>query len=378
MKPETLFQTLQRLRIAFFTGVPDSLLSSVSAYMADHAEERKHIIATNEGAAIGIACGYHLATGQIPLVYMQNSGIGNSVNPLLSLADENVYKIPMLLLVGWRGEPNVQDEPQHIKQGKVTCELLETMGIPYEILSFDETEGVNQIEQLVDQAGERSSPHALVIRKNTFDCYALQRVPPNTYPMSREEALKVVIDNLSATDIVVSTTGKLSRELFEYREQQGHGHTKDFLTVGSMGHSAAIALGIAIEKPHQKVYCLDGDGAALMHLGTQATIGIMHPPNFVHILFNNGAHESVGGQPTVGFDVHLSDIAKGCGYSQTLQATTSDELKEAVQILREPQKSPLFLEIRVQNNSRTDLGRPTTAPEENKQQFMKFLAGETK
>lgn len=353
--------------VDMFTGVPDSLLKNICAYITDNAPRQKHIIAANEGNAVGIAAGHYLATDRPALVYMQNSGLGNAVNPLLSLADEKVYSIPMLLMIGWRGEPGVHDEPQHAKQGEVTLALLDAMRIPYVVL-----EQACQIQAQVALALQRKAPVALVIRKGTFGSYKLRNASHNDNPLSREEAMKLVVDHLHEHDMVVSTTGKLSRELFEYREarQQGHGH--DFLTVGSMGHSSSIALGIALEQPSRRVFCFDGDGAFIMHTGALGIIGSMKPKNFYHILFNNGAHESVGGQPTIGYELDASGMAKASGYRQALQATTEQEMTAALQQL-ETIEGPVLLELRVRIDSRDDLGRPTTTPIENKQAFMNEL-----
>lgn len=364
------YEALTASGIDFFTGVPDSLLKNICAYITDTAPCQRHIIAANEGNAVGIAAGHYLATGHPALVYMQNSGLGNAVNPLLSLADEQVYSIPMVLLIGWRGEPGVHDEPQHAKQGEVTLALLDAMQIPYVVL-----DDVQQIGCQVALAMERKAPVALVVRKGTFGSYKLQRVSPNDHPLSREEAMKLVIDHLRADDVIVSTTGKLSRELFEYRESlhQGHGH--DFLTVGSMGHSSSIALGIALERPDRRVFCFDGDGAFIMHTGAAGIVASMKPRNFYHILFNNNAHESVGGQPTVGYGLDAVGIAKASGYQAACRAATREEMLEALKGL-DRMEGPVLLELRVRIASRDDLGRPTTTPIENKQAFMHELGAD--
>jgi len=386
--------------IDMFTGVPDSLLKNFCAYITDTAlaaavpavspaaavpavsptadvpavspagtspRPVNHIIAANEGNAVGIAAGHYLATGRPALVYMQNSGLGNTVNPLLSLADEKVYSIPMVLMIGWRGEPGVHDEPQHVKQGEVTLPLLDAMRIPYIIL-----ESAEQIAPQVELAMQRKAPVAIVIRKGIFGTYKLKNVSANSNPLSREEAMKLVVDHLHDTDVIVSTTGKLSRELFEYREacHQGHGH--DFLTVGSMGHSSSIALGIALQKPDRRVMCFDGDGAFIMHTGALGIVASMKPKNFVHILFNNGAHESVGGQPTIGYQIDAVAMAKASGYAHAMRATTREEMADALKLL-EHMEGPVLLELRVKTGSRDDLGRPTTTPIENKEAFMTFL-----
>ena len=361
------YEALIASGIDMFTCVPDSLLKNICAYITDTAPREKHIIAANEGNAVGIAAGHYLATGKPALVYMQNSGLGNTVNPLLSLADEKVYSIPMVLMIGWRGEPGVHDEPQHVKQGEVTLALLDAMQIPYIIL-----EDASQIKAQVELAMERKAPTAIVIRKGTFGSYKLKNARSNDNPLSREDAMKLVVDHLKDSDVIVSTTGKLSRELFEYREakQQGHGH--DFLTVGSMGHSSSIALGIALEKPNRRVFCFDGDGAFIMHTGALGIVASMNPRNFFHILFNNNAHASVGGQPTIGYELDAVAMAKASGYKQALRATTREEMIAALQQL-ETTEGPVLLELRVKIDSREDLGRPTTTPIQNKDAFMEEL-----
>lgn len=369
---QNYFELLNNSEIEFFTGVPDSSLKNFTSFITDNISQEKNIIAANEGACIGLASGYHLATGKVPFVYMQNSGIGNAVNPLLSLADDKVYQIPMIIMIGWRGEPGIKDEPQHIKQGEVTLSLLETMEIPYIILDSDEAIALEQTNNLISETRRKSIPHVIVVRPSVFEKYKLQTEISTDYTMSREDALKIVVDSLDDNDIVVSTTGKLSRELFEYREELNQTHEKDFLTVGSMGHSSAIALGIALQKKDRKVFCLDGDGSVLMHTGTLATIGTLSPNNFFHILFNNGAHESVGGQPTVGFDVDFTEVAKGYQYKNVRSVDSKEELSNVIGQIRNTQ-GPFLLEIKVGINSRENLGRPTISPVDNKKNFTENL-----
>jgi phosphonopyruvate decarboxylase len=354
--------------VGFFSGVPDSLLKDFCAYITDRTDKQNHIIAVNEGAAVGLACGYHLATGGIPLVYMQNSGIGNAVNPLLSLADNEVYRIPLALVIGWRGEPGVHDEPQHIKQGKVTCSLLESMGIPYAVLENDEN-GVNgQIEVCFKTIAETGSPYALVIRKDTFSPYVLHKKEEQNAVLTREEAIEEIASNRAG--VIISTTGMISRELYELRDKANAGHERDFLTVGSMGHASSIALSIALQKPELQVTCLDGDGAALMHMGSFAAIGAQKPRNLCHIVLNNCAHDSVGGQPTIAPFIDMPAIARSCGYAKAYQAKTKEELKK---ILTEKQDGLMFIEVKVKKGSRKDLGRPKTTPRENKAAFMNYI-----
>ena len=375
IRPEYFYNTLRGMGIDFYTGVPDSLLKDICAYITDHADRKNNIIAANEGGAVGLAAGYHLATGNIPVVYMQNSGLGNTVNPLMSLTDSDVYRIPVLLVIGWRGEPGVHDEPQHVKQGKTTLPLLDAMEIRHEIMSGDEAELEKQLAGGVRYMKETGRAFALVVKKGTFGKYKLQNGTHNPYTMEREEAIKAVAGAMDVKDIVVSTTGKISRELFEHRTATGEGHSRDFLTVGSMGHVSQIALGIALNRPERNVYCFDGDGAAIMHMGGMGIVASMLPGNFYHIVFNNGAHDSVGGQPTIGFGIDLPKIAAGCGYKTVMSVATRSELDAILPTLT-TLPAPLLLEIKVKKGSRDDLGRPTTTPVENKEALMSFLEEE--
>ncbi len=372
LSPKIFIESLAAKGIDFFAGVPDSLLKNVCAFISDTLDDRHNIIAANEGAAVGLAAGHYLATGHIPCVYMQNSGEGNAINPLASLTDKEVYGIPVLLVIGWRGEPGVHDEPQHVKQGKITLPLLDAMGIRHEILNQDETEFRSQLDGAVRHMSETGEAFAFIVRKNTFEPYTLQRHEVNEYPLSREEAIQKVAASLSAKDVIVSTTGMISRELFEYRTAQGQGHERDFLTVGSMGHASQIALGIALEKTDRRVWCFDGDGAALMHLGSVAIIADKAPENFVHVIFNNGAHDSVGGQPTVGLKVNLAGIAKAAGYKDAVSVTTAEDLGSALKVLK-TMRGPVLLEVRVHRGNRKDLGRPTTTPIQNRDALMEFM-----
>ncbi len=372
ISPAFFVEKLRSLDIDFYAGVPDSLLKNICAYISDNIDDRHKIITANEGGAVGLAAGYHLATGRIPVVYMQNSGEGNIINPLASLIDRDVYRIPVLLLIGWRGKPGVHDEPQHVKQGKVTLSLLDTMGVPYLVLAKDETEAASQIETAVDYMKTEGEAFALVVEKDTFNTYKLQHQVASEWEMSREEAIKCVADSLESRDVIVSTTGMISRELFEHRTAKGQGHERDFLTVGSMGHASQIALGIALEQPSRRVWCFDGDGAAIMHLGGMAIVASKAGANYMHVVFNNGAHDSVGGQPTVGLDIDLPAIAKAVGYRHTCSVSTLAELKEALGIMKD-QEGPSFLQVCVRKGNRKDLGRPTTTPVENKKALMNFL-----
>lgn len=293
---------------------------------------------------MGIAAGYHLATGKLPVVYMQNSGEGNIINPLASLTDKEVYNIPILLIIGWRGRPGIHDEPQHVKQGKVTTGLLNTMGINYTVLSKDEEVAAKQIKVASDYMRATNECYALVIEKDTFDAYKLQNIEINDLTMSREEAIQKVTASIESNACIVSTTGMISRELFEYRTAMNEAHERDFLTVGSMGHASQIALGIALQRPERRVYCFDGDGASIMHMGNMAITASMKCKNYVHVVFNNGAHDSVGGQSTVGLKIDLCTVAQALGYQATYSVDTMDELESKLDEIKNV-KGPILLQV---------------------------------
>ena len=373
IKCEEFYNLLVENSIDFFCGVPDSTLKYPIAYITDYTGGKKrNIIAANEGNAIALAAGYYLATGKIGMVYMQNSGMGNAINPLTSLIDKKVYNIPLIILIGWRGEPGKKDEPQHIKQGEITISLLDVLGIPFSIIP----ESIKEMKYIMEKAlryiKEQNAVYAFIARKGIFETYHLIGKSELSKNLSREEALKLVIDQLSSKDVFVSTTGKLSRELFEYREELKQNHNSDFLTVGSMGHCSQIALGIAMSKPKRNIYCFDGDSAVIMHMGSLAIIGSQKPENFKHIIFNNGAHDSVGGQESVGLQIDIPLIAKACGYNSVFKADTKAEIIEGINNLKMA-KGPSLLEIKIKKGARKDLGRPTKTPLENKIAFMNFI-----
>ena len=371
INPSTFLESIKNQGVSFFAGVPDSLLKNFCAAITHNSNKKSHIITANEGAAIGLGIGHYLGTKKIPLIYMQNSGLGNTINPLLSLASQEVYGIPMLIMIGWRGEPGVSDEPQHIHQGKVMLDSLESMQLPYLILSGDENIAKKQISEALTIAKTRNSPVSIIVKKNTFDIFQSSK-KISSYELSREDAIISVTKELDANSAIVCTTGMPSRELFEFREANGEKHNMDFLTVGGMGHANQIALGLSIAQPYRKVYCFDGDGAALMHLGSFAINGQSNSKNFIHILFNNGVHDSVGGQPTVGFDISFCDIAMACGYKSIETISNKDEIKNAVKHATNTE-GPNFIEIRIKPGNRKDIGRPTTSPYENKIAFMNHL-----
>jgi phosphonopyruvate decarboxylase len=373
INPTDFYNHLVNHDINFFSGVPDSLLKEFCLCIDDSTSKDKHIITANEGNAIALATGYYLATESLPLVYMQNSGLGNAINPLLSLCDSDVYSIPMLVMIGWRGEPGLKDEPQHIKQGKVQLKLLKSMDIPYEIISKDDNLFPSKISNAVKIAKNKSIPVVLLIKRGTFEKYGKEIKKSDDTYMEREKALAIILDSLDDNTIVVSTTGKTSREIFEIRKKRRQSHQQDFLTVGSMGHCSSIALGIAISNPKRKVVCIDGDGSLIMHMGSLSTVGNIKPKNFYHILINNEVHESVGGQTTSARFINIPEIVKASGYSNVLSIDKTFNIAHQCQKLIKS-KGPNFLEIKVKPGSREDLGRPTIDPVDNKINFMKFVS----
>jgi len=375
IQPKQFFECLTKNEVNLFSGVPDSLLKNICSYITDNTLAENHIIAANEGNALSIGIGYYLSTGKIPLIYMQNSGLGNVINPLLSLADPDVYAVPLLMMIGWRGEPDVKDEPQHKKQGRVTVALLDAMEIPYQIINADsnilEVEVI--LKKILELSKKENRPCALLVKKGAFEEYKFQTENRYERQLNREHAIEIIVDSLQNTDIVVSTTGVASRELFEYREKLGVGHEKDFLTVGGMGHTSQIALGIALQKKDRQIYCLDGDGSIIMHMGSLAINASMKCKNIKHIVFNNSAHDSVGGQPTVGGQIDMKSIAINAGYKWGKVVSEKDEIKSALSEMAEID-GPALLEIQVKKGFRKDLGRPTTTPIQNKAEFMSFVA----
>ena len=357
----------------FYTGVPDSQLKALCNYlMATYGiDPHHHVIAANEGNCTALAAGYHLATGKIPVVYMQNSGEGNIINPVASLLNDKVYAIPAIFVVGWRGEPGIHDEPQHIYQGEVTVKLLEDMDIATFIIGKDTTdEEVAKAMEGFKEILATGKDVAFVIRKG-----ALTDAPRVEYKndnhMIREEIIQHIV-KASGEDPIVSTTGKASRELFETRVANGQSHKYDFLTVGSMGHSSSIALGVAINKPEQRIWCIDGDGAVLMHMGSMAVIGANKPKNLIHVVINNGAHETVGGMPTVAGNIDIVAVAKACGYPNTVCVDNFYELDNELEAAK-GRKELSLIEVKCSIGARDDLGRPTTTALENKQNFMEYL-----
>lgn len=357
----------------FYTGIPDSQLKALCSYLTDTygTDQERHVIAANEGSCTALAAGYHLATGKVPVVYMQNSGEGNMINPVASLLHEKVYGIPVVFIIGWRGEPGIHDEPQHIFQGEITRKLLDDIGIESFVIgketSSAEAEAAMEWFRPILARGRSV---AFIVRKGALS-YEGKPVYKNDNKMLREDIIRRITE-ISGEDPVVSTTGKASRELFEIRQAGGQSHKYDFLTVGSMGHSSSIAFGIAANKPDTKIWCIDGDGAMLMHMGAMAVIGAYAPENLIHIVINNGAHETVGGTPTVAGGIDVPAIARACGYGHAVSVDNFEELGAALKNAKAENRLCL-IEVKCAIGARDDLGRPTTTAIENKQQFMAYL-----
>lgn len=376
MNADIFLKYMDKLGVDFYAGVPDSQLKALcDALYGKYGVGEKHIIAANEGAAVGLAAGHFLATGRKTLVYLQNSGLGNIVNPVASLMNEKVYNIPCVYVVGWRGEPGVKDEPQHIFQGEITPALLKLLDIPFCVISpqTQEDELDTELEKYKSIL-ESGKSVAFLIRKNAL-VSSQKAAYQNDYEILREDAVRCIIKNSGGSDVFVSTTGKLSRELFEIRESMGDGHQRDFLTVGSMGHASMIALGIALSQKKRRVWCLDGDGAAVMHLGSMLLCANSQCDNLVHVVMNNGAHETVGGMPVMNGKLDFGAIARTFGYKKCYSARTYKELEDCVKEIGAISEN-VFLEIKTSIFSRQDLGRPTTSPVENKRQLMECLCGE--
>ena len=370
--PITFHNALAQSGIDFYTGVPDSMLRPFCACVAEHTKKERHIIAANEGAAIGLAAGSYLASGRPALVYMQNSGLGNAINPLLSLADMSVYGIPMILMIGWRGEPGVKDEPQHVAQGQATTSLLNAIGVEHYQLPNDTAEATTMLNELRKQTIKDNKPVAVLVSKNTFADYHADENDDEPVTLSRERAIELILNQIKPDSSVVSSTGMISRELYELRDHFKQNHDTDFLTVGSMGHCSQIALGIAVTNSNKRVICLDGDGAAIMHMGSMAIVGQASSANLLHVILNNGRHDSVGGQPTCGLEINFTTIAEGCGYQLVRSANDETELINALDATSDLE-GPLLLDVRIGAGHRKDLGRPEISPQDQKRNFMRHL-----
>ena len=364
------FNSLKKNKIDFFTGVPDSLLKEFCFCVTENTNKSQHIINANEGSSIGLSVGYNLATNKIPLVYFQNSGLGNIINPFTSTVHESVFKIPILLFIGWRGEPGKKDEPQHIFQGKITEKILEALEIEYEILNTDTSESITQVERIIKKIEINQKPIAILVKKNSFSKYSFKSKESKNN-LKREKCIQVILDKLKDEDVLVSTTGKTTRELYELSEKNKLKNPR-FLSIGGMGHVSQIALGIS-NNSSKRVFCLDGDGSIIMHMGSMGIIGDNAGSNYFHILFNNGTHESVGGQPTIGGEINFELLSGSLGYESYFKITNEEQLLDFFKNTLNSIKGPVFIEILIDSSSRQDLGRPKDTPLQQKEKFTKLF-----
>lgn len=373
LPPGIFIEQLKRRDVDFFTGVPDSVLKDFCSYVQDHVPKERHVMTGNEGQSVSVAAGYQMATNRIPLVYMQNSGFGNMVNPLMSLTHKNVYSIPMIILMGWRGEPGRKDEPQHRVMGRANTAFCNVMDLAYDILP-DYAEGAEEmLDMAVEHCQTQKTPFVLLARKRTFETYKGKTSVIIDRPMIRENVLDIVSQSAPNGCVFVGTTGFTSRELYEIRARYKQSHATDFYTVGCMGHATSIATGVATARPDRKVYVFDGDGAALMHMSGFATIGMRGIPNLNHILVQNECHESTGQQPTGSGTINFCQIADACGYKSSKSVETAEDLKAALTEMNNGSPGPHFLEVKVKPGVRPNLGRPTQTPAQNKKELMSFL-----
>lgn len=370
---EEFFKILNEHNLTFFTGIPDSTFKDLMKFLTDNQSENfENIIACNECEAIAIAAGYYLATNKIGVVYMQNSGFGKTINPLTSLCDPEIYSIPILLMIGWRGEPNKKDAPQHKKMGKITLPLLETLQIPYAILEPNAQKIEKEFNKALQYFDKKKGPFALIFRRNFFQNYKMKRVISNKYSLTTKEVIHLILNSLSKDEIIISNTGYISRLLFEYRESNEKDHYKSFYNIGSMGCTSSIGLGIALQKPQKRIIVFDGDGAAIMQMGAFSTIGKYSPTNFVHIIIDNEAHESTGSQPTNSSIIKFEDLAIASNYRWSIKIETKEQLLDSLDNIKN-RDGPILILIKTKLHSALNLKRPNKLPKEYKEEFMKYL-----
>ncbi|UCH72495.1 MAG: phosphonopyruvate decarboxylase [Thermoplasmatales archaeon] len=370
IKCNDFFNLCKKYNFTFFSGVPDSTFKSWMSFLEKNNEKIKNIVTVNECEAVAVCSGYHLSTGKIAVLYMQNSGLGKVVNPITSLCDQAIYSIPILLMIGWRGEPDTKDAYQLRKMGPITLKLLDLLDIPYKIISTDAKELEDILKIAKEYMEKNSRSFALIIRKNIFEKLEEEFENGND-KISREEALKTILKNLDGDEVIVSTTGKISRELFENRTKKDE-CSHDFYNIGAMGCAQSIALGISLQKKNKKVFVFDGDGSVLMQMGALATIGYHSPKNFYHIIFDNQSHDSTGGQPTYSDAVYLDEIAKACNYKNFEVVRDKSSLEKMIKKLKK-NEGPFMLVIKVKKGARKNLGRPTMPPKKHKERFMKYI-----
>ena len=354
IKVESLVKILKRNKSTFFTGVPDSVLKELS-YTLQNKDKKEHIIATNEGTAVSIGIGHYLSTKEVPCVYMQNSGLSNALNPLLSIAHEKVYAIPLILIIGWRGSPRIKDEPQHNVKGKITESILKLLNIKYTILRS--INDLDKFEKQIKFSKKKNSIVACLIEQGTLE--KIDRIKKNSdfYKLNKELFLKTLLQSLDKNTKVISSTGYNSRELMHIRSKYKIIKTKDFYMVGGMGHTSSVALGYSLTSK-KKIICIDGDGSFLMHLGAIKTAGTFANKNFKYILLNNNSHDSVGGQNTYANNINFEKLSKSLGFKKFYSIKNDKNLKKTIKTFLSDDTLS-FLEVKVSNSKIKNLPRPT-------------------
>ena len=364
MKPGIFVTTLEDAGFSPFMGIPCSVLKPLLDYIADGNCSTRNYLCSSEGDAMGLAAGFSLS-GKLPVVYMQNDGYGNAINPLSSLL--LLYKLPVLLLISWRGEPGAKDAPQHAVMGSVILSLLDTFEIPYIVLDNEERNLKDSVTRAKNHCMAESKPFAFVIRKGYFDRYNASISQSNTMLNRRLEYIRLLSAKLQPNDVLLGTTGFAGREMYQIVTHKGK-----FYMMGSMGCLASLGLAIALEQPDKRIILLDGDGAILMKMGALATVGYHRPSNLIHICFDNRSYESTGGQPTLSTTVDLRAVAKACGYTTVHNIKTTGEF-EAMWNNEAKYPKPHFLHIEINPGTEEELARPSISPEEMRDCFRAFL-----
>jgi phosphonopyruvate decarboxylase len=352
--PRGLVDVLVSCGVRFATGVPDSLL----APLCDQVDDRRsiqHIIAASEGSALALGGGHYLATGQRPLIYMQNSGLPNAINPYLSMCHPSAYAIPSIWVIGWRGEPGVPDEPQHRAIGAATEGLLALLNVPVFMLRSGDADELDRLEAWMQDREQGTVAVLVSARAVDADRRAPRRLEAR--PLKRREVLEHLVTGLDEEDTIFAGIGHVGRELLAVRGGAPTEFAGDLLCVGGMGHASQFALGFALARPERRVWCLDGDGAFTMHMGACSWLTRHPEQRFIHVLFDNGVHASVGGQPVCGQAVDFGRIAGALGYQHIERVSTLPAAQAALDQAR-ARRAPTFLWCMVDERSASGLPRP--------------------
>ena len=351
---KSLINLLKKNNSNFYTGVPDSVLKELSFALRNKGT-KNHIIATNEGSAVSLGIGNYLSTKKVPCIYMQNSGLSNALNPLISIAHEKVYSIPLILIIGWRGSPKIKDEPQHNVKGQITESLLKLLNINYTIIRT--IADLKKFDKQIKSAKKKNSIVACLIEQGTLEKTKQINKKKDFYKLDKELFLKTLLESLEKNTKIISSTGYNSRELMFLRNKYKIQNSRDFYMVGGMGHSSSVALGYSLSTK-KKTICVDGDGSLLMHLGSIKTVGTFAKNNFKYILLNNNSHDSVGGQNTYADDINFKNLSKSLGFKKFYLIKNDRNLKKNIQKFLKD-KNLCFLEVKVSNSKIKNLPRPT-------------------